>query len=127
MKAVYLMRARGAAHRVSMPRSDDNQDTGAAGVTQPAQTRQLGFAATQHTAPTRETPVIPRPAANPLLTPTSTPLLARIGRFTVLESLGEGGMGIVYAAYDDQLDRKVAVKVLRNDTTRRDPSAPDRM
>lgn len=36
----------------------------------------------------------------------------KIGRFTVLRKLGEGGMGAVYAAYDDQLDRKIAIKVL---------------
>ena len=42
------------------------------------------------------------------------PPATRIGRFVVLERIGRGGMGTVYAAYDEQLDRKVAVKVLES-------------
>ncbi len=36
----------------------------------------------------------------------------RIGRYLVIEEIGRGGMGVVYAAYDPELDRKVAIKVL---------------
>ena len=35
-----------------------------------------------------------------------------LGRYVVLERLGVGGMGEVFAAYDPELDRKIAVKLL---------------
>ncbi len=38
-----------------------------------------------------------------------------IGRFVVVGRLGAGGMGTVYAAFDAQLQRRVAIKVLRPD------------
>ncbi|MEM9456546.1 MAG: serine/threonine-protein kinase [Myxococcota bacterium] len=43
-----------------------------------------------------------------------------IGRYLVIEPLGSGGLGDVYAAYDPQLDRCVAVKVLRTPSERTD-------
>jgi TolB-like protein len=38
---------------------------------------------------------------------------AKIGRFVVEGQLGAGAMGVVYAAHDRELDRRVAVKVLK--------------
>jgi tetratricopeptide (TPR) repeat protein len=35
-----------------------------------------------------------------------------VDKYIVLSKIGEGGMGVVYAAYDPALDRKVALKVL---------------
>src|SRR5262249_14201877 len=40
---------------------------------------------------------------------------SRIGRFEVLGALGSGGVGDVYRARDPQLQRDVAIKVLRPD------------
>jgi len=36
----------------------------------------------------------------------------KVGRFALLDRIGAGSMGVVFAAYDEVLDRKVAVKLI---------------
>lgn len=50
--------------------------------------------------------------------------LGRMGKYDILEVIGHGGMGVVFRAFDDQLRRTVAIKVLTralasNETARR--------
>jgi len=44
----------------------------------------------------------------------------KIGRYTVLDLLGVGGMGVVCTAYDPKLDRKIALKLLRKRGNKKD-------
>jgi tetratricopeptide (TPR) repeat protein len=37
----------------------------------------------------------------------------KIGRYVVIDILGAGGMGVVYSAFDPELDRRVAIKILQ--------------
>ena len=39
---------------------------------------------------------------------------SRFGRYTVLDEIGRGAMATVYTAYDDQLDRRIAIKLIRD-------------
>jgi eukaryotic-like serine/threonine-protein kinase len=45
---------------------------------------------------------------------------ARIARFTLIERVGEGAMGQVWSAWDPQLDRRVALKLLHPGSDRED-------
>ena len=40
------------------------------------------------------------------------PPLRQIARFAILRELGRGAMGVVYAGYDEELDRRVAIKLV---------------
>lgn len=44
--------------------------------------------------------------------PEQTPDSSRVGRYVIVQRIGRGAMGEVFAAYDPELDRKVAVKLL---------------
>ena len=61
-----------------------------------------------------ETPVESSSEPRTFLTPGT-----RIGRYLIVEKIGEGGAGAVYSAFDAKLDRKVALKLLQ-----KGPSGP---
>jgi len=69
------------------------------------------------------------PAPSPVPAPTSAaqPLLVRpgdcLGRYTVRDRIGRGGIGEVYAAHDPELDRIVALKMLRPGLAGESPEA----
>ncbi|HYG61187.1 MAG TPA: serine/threonine-protein kinase [Thermoanaerobaculia bacterium] len=58
---------------------------------------------------------VPDGGAPPLPAPSPLGRGTPIGRYLILDVVGTGGMGVVHAGYDPELDRKVALKLLRPD------------
>ena len=63
----------------------------------------------EHANPARQTFTVFTPSR-----PVEAPLPAAIGRYRILGLLGQGGMGAVYEAEQEQPRRKVALKVIRS-------------
>jgi tetratricopeptide (TPR) repeat protein/predicted Ser/Thr protein kinase len=82
--------SRRIVHRVTVGTSEDMEATQAAD-------------ATYQTSPTEREHGRPRQRGDSL------------GRYLVIEKLGAGAMGVVYAAYDHELDRRVAIKLWHTD------------
>ncbi len=63
----------------------------------------------------------PRSVEFPYLEPSDDPAaLGRLGPYEILEVLGRGGMGVVFRAYDANLKRFIAIKVLTPDRCQND-------
>lgn len=63
----------------------------------------------------QRTPIEPHngPAAEPVAREPALKAGDTVGRYVLLEPVGSGGMGVVFAARDPTLERKVAIKVVR--------------
>jgi tetratricopeptide (TPR) repeat protein len=86
----------------------------------PEPRRALGFADTQASG---EGSLVRGPTLRSGEPARSVAIPARIGRYLVIKTLGQGGMGVVVEAYDPELDRRVALKLLRSGKLHADAQA----
>src|SRR5690606_6189033 len=57
-------------------------------------------------------PLMPADRAGSKGRPESLPTIGQIGRYDLKYKIGEGGLGVVYAAHDPLLSRLIAIKTL---------------
>jgi eukaryotic-like serine/threonine-protein kinase len=73
----------------------------------------VGSRAPGEVDPPATSPTVPVKAADPAtLDASPASPLRRVAQFVLLERLGAGGMGVVFAAFDEKLERKVAIKLV---------------
>ena len=65
------------------------------------------------TASTVDEPAGSAPAPAEAAEPAAEAIPAQLGRYRITTVLGRGSFGVVYQGYDDELQRPVAIKVMR--------------